>query len=131
MLGPMNIFGADANMLAQITGMHPNGLVQAIQPSLPYNIGGTTVIDDDNGIFQQLVTGAGNTTLNTDEVGKAGQLLILEIANDAGGARTITFGGNFRVTAATVVGTASKSILMGFISNGVKYMELFRTTAET
>lgn len=123
MQGSANIFQSDPNMLAALTGRVSN-LIQAIVPSLPYNIGGTTVIDDDAGMFQQLQTGAGNTTLNTDDVGIAGQLLVLEIVNDAGGARTITWGANFRMAAATLVGTASKSAMCVFMSNGVKWMQV-------
>jgi hypothetical protein len=129
MQGSANAFSFDNNMLAALTGKF-GALIAAITTSLPYNIAGTTVIDDDAGLFQQLTTGAGNTTLNTDDVGVPGQLLILEIANDAGGARTITLGANFRGTG-NIVGTASKSIMIAFMSNGVKWMELFRTAAIT
>ena len=74
------------------------------------------------------MTGAGNTTLDSDEVGVPGQLLIIEIANDAGGARTITLGAKIRGQG-NIVGTASKSIILALMSNGVKWMELFRSTA--
>lgn len=114
-------------MLTALTG---RGAPNLIAPNSLYTVGGTTTIDDDAGLFQQINTGAGNTTLNTDDAGTPGQLLVLEIANDAGGGRTITLGGNFRGTG-NIVGTASKSIMIGFMSNGVKYMELFRTAAIT
>lgn len=130
MQGPNNIFQADANMLAAMTGRGAPNLVQVITASNPYNIGGTTLLDENAGMFQQLTTGAGNTTLNTLTVGKPGQALIVEIANDAGGPRTITLGANFRGTG-NVVGTASKSILLEFVSNGVKWMEMSRTAAIT
>lgn len=124
MQGSATAFTPDANMLAALTGRGNMPLIPAITPSLPYNIGGTTVIDDDAGMFQQLATGAGNTTLNTDDVGAPGQLLVLEIANDAGGPRTITWGANFRTAAATLVGTASKSAMCAFMSNGVKWLQV-------
>lgn len=114
-------------MLTALTG---RGAPNLIAPNSLYTVGGTTTIDDDAGMFQQINTGAGNTTLNTDDAGTPGQLLVLEIANDAGGARTITLGANFRGTG-NIVGTSSKSIMIGFMSNGVKYMELFRTAAIT
>lgn len=129
MQGTANIFTADANMLAQMTGKGNMPLVLVVTPTNPYNIAGTTLLDETAGLFQQLITGAGNTTLNTITVGKPGQQLYLEIANDAGGARTITFGANFRPTAATAVGTASRSMMFQFMSNGVKWMEMSRTTA--
>lgn len=123
-----NIFVCDPNILAALSG---RGSPNLINSSVLYNVGGTTTIDDNAGLFQQITTGTGNTTLNTTDAGLPGQLLILEFANDAGGARTVTFGANFRPVTSTVVGTASKSILIAFMSNGVNWMELFRTTAIT
>lgn len=128
MQGPANSFTADPNMLAQITGKGNIPLVALPSASLPYNVGGTTLVDETAGIFQQLTTGAGNTTLNTVTVGKPGQLLIIEIANDAGGPRTITLGANIRGQG-NIVGTASKSFILALVSNGVKWMEMFRSSA--
>lgn len=131
MQGSSNAWTADANMLAQLTGKGNLPIPLVVTATNPYNIAGTTLVDETAGLYQQLNTGAGNTTINTVTVGKPGQLLVLEIANDAGAARTVTFGANFRPTAATIVGTASKSMMVGFMSNGVKWMELFRTIAIT
>lgn len=128
MQGTANIFTADANMLAQMTGKGNLPLVLVVTATNLYNIAGTTLIDETAGQFQQLITGAGNTTINTVTVGKAGQWLELEIANDAGGARTITLGANFRGQG-NVVGVASKSFIIAFRSNGVKWMEQYRSTA--
>lgn len=131
MQGSATAFTPDANFLAAETGRGNMPLVALPSASLPYNIAGASLIDENAGPFQQVTTGAGNTTYNTVGVGKPGQRLELEFANDAGGARTITFGANFRPTAATLVGTASKSMLIGFRSNGVKWMEQYRTVAIT
>lgn len=128
MQGPNNIFTGDANMLAALTGRGSPNLISVITTGNLYNISGTTSIDPVAGMFQQLVTGAGNTTLQSIGVGLPGQLLLLEVANDSGGARTITFGSNFRSTA-TLVGTSSRSMLIEFVSNGVKWMEVGRTVA--
>lgn len=126
MQGPNNIFTADSNKLAAFTG---KGSPKLVAPA--YVAAGTTVVDEDAGEFQRIVTDTGNSTVNTIGVGIPGQSLVLELANDAGGARTITWGANFRPTAATIVGTASKSMLVAFRSNGVKWMELSRTIAIT
>ena len=72
--------------------------------------------------------GVGNATINASTGGNEGDLLVIRINNDAGAARTVTFGTNFRPTA-TVVGTASKAITVWFISNGVAWVEAFRGVA--
>jgi hypothetical protein len=116
-------------MLCALTGTGAPNLVPVVSASNLYNIAGTTAVDEDAGMYQQLITGAGNTTIQPLTVGQAGQLLVLEIANDAGLARTVTLGSNIRGTATTLVGTASRSMMLGLMSNGVKWMEIFRTTA--
>lgn len=123
MNGPANAFSHDFNMIAALTGRCPPNLIAPTYAA-------TMTVDDDAGMFQQINTtsAVGNATVNCDDPGSPGQLLILEIANDAGGARTITFGTNFRSTG-TVVGTASKSILVAFMSNGTKYMEIARSAS--
>lgn len=123
MLGNATAWTPDANMLAALTGRgQPNLFLPAYAA--------TMTIDDDAAMFQKIVTtsAVGNATVNVDDPGTPGQLLVLEIANDAGGARTITFGTNVRSTG-TVVGTSSKSILVAFMSNGVTYMEFARSAS--
>lgn len=75
-------------------------------------------------------TGAGAITINATTGGVAGQTLELMITNDAGGARTVTFGTNFRSTG-TLTGTASKVMLMEFWSDGTNWIEASRTVAIT
>lgn len=125
MQGSANAFTPDANKLAAFTG---KGNPQLVAPL--YVAAGTTTVDEAAGEFQQIVTAVGNSTVNTIGVGLPGQSLVLEIANDAGGARTITLGANIRGTG-NLVGTASKSMLLALRSNGVKWMEVSRTVAIT
>lgn len=70
----------------------------------------------------------GNATLTTASAGPLGQFLIIQINNDAGGARTITFSTGFRATG-TVVGTASKAFCLIFISDGITFNEYCRSAS--
>ncbi len=123
MQGSANAFTPDANKLAALTNKGSPNLVAPTYAA-------TITIDPDAGMFQLITTTSaiGNATLNALSVGKPGAMLELEIANDASSARTITFGTNFRSTG-TVVGTASKSILVSFRSNGTKWMEVARSAS--
>ena len=87
-------------------------------------------IDVTQGVTCEVITtsAVGNATLNASSGGTFGQNLVVLIANDSGGARTITFGTNFRPTG-TVVGTGSKTISVEFQSNGVSFFETGRSTA--
>lgn len=123
MQGTANAFTPDANVLATMTGKKG-----ATQMAPTY--GATTSLDWERGLFRRVTTTSaiGNSTINAPTVAPDGTEWTVEIANDAGGARTITFGTNFRATA-TVGGTASKSIFVKFISNGVIWIEAWRSTA--
>lgn len=68
----------------------------------------------------------GNATINASSKGMAGQEIIILIANDSAGARTITFSTNFKPSA-TIVGTASKSATICFVSDGNNWWETRRT----
>ena len=70
----------------------------------------------------------GNATLTAASIGPFGQLLLLQINNDAGGARTITFSTGFRSTG-TVVGTQSKAICLIFMSDGTTFNEVCRSAS--
>ena len=90
----------------------------------------TITVDGGLSTRVKIVTtsGVGNSTLSMLNGGKPGQKLTVQIDNDSGGARTITFGTSFRSTG-TVVGTASKSILVLFESDGTNFLEIARTSA--
>lgn len=75
--------------------------------------------------------GIGNATLTAAFVPAAGAILRIQVNNDAGAGRTITFSTGFRFTAATLVGTASKIMTIMFQSDGTTWNELSRTIAMT
>jgi hypothetical protein len=118
-------FSPNADMVAQITG---SGAAVPGTTVATYAIAGNTDISAimQYSRFVQMTTGAGNTTVITSAVLKPGALLTVQVTNDAAAARTITFGTGFR-TNATLVGTNSKTLLIGFISDGVTLNELCRT----
>lgn len=73
----------------------------------------------------------GNSTITSTIIPRAGCGVVLQVSNDASGARTLTFSTGFRFSAATLVGTASKIMLIAFVSDGTTLNEVSRTIAET
>jgi hypothetical protein len=73
------------------------------------------------------VNATGSVTFNATAGGKAGTVITFIITNDATSAKTITFGTNFKTTA-TLVGTASKSAVLTFTSDGTSWYESSRVT---
>lgn len=69
------------------------------------------------------IAATGNITINATPA-KAGMVYFI-ISNDAT-PRTITFGTNF-LAAGTLVGTASKTAVVGFLSDGFTLYEVSRT----
>lgn len=122
-------FSPNADKVAQITGSgqtnpgNPNkggisptyAATVSLDPFIPYT-----------GFINLTTTAAGNATLTVSTVPPAGARLVIQINNDAGGARTITFGTGFRSTG-TLVGTASDAYLLEFVSDGTTYNELSRS----
>lgn len=74
------------------------------------------------------VHATGNCTI-TALAGKVGLSWII-INNDATGAKTITFGTGFSPSG-TLVGTVSKTAVVGFLSDGQKLYEVSRITGLT
>ncbi len=74
--------------------------------------------------------GVGNATFNASASGAASRTITFVITNDAGGARTITFGTHFK-PAATLVGTQSKTATITFRSDGTNWWEIGRVTGIT
>lgn len=72
------------------------------------------------------VHATGSVTFNATAGGVADQELTIIIVNDATGAKTITFGTNFKSTG-TLVGTVSKQATIRFISDGTNWIEVGRT----
>jgi hypothetical protein len=129
-------FTPDSDIVAQITGTG--------QPTPGYN-GAATVgsgfapvyaasielapfLQKSRFVLITTTAGVGNASLTAAFVAPAGARLAVQIANDAGGARTITFSTGFRATG-TVVGTASKIILVDFVSDGTTWNEVARSVS--
>lgn len=72
------------------------------------------------------VHATGNATINASAEGRAGTSMWVMIENDATTGKTITFGTRFRPSA-TVVGTASKTAVLQFVSDGKEWFEASRT----
>lgn len=93
----------------------------------------STITMDTSKQLQQKTTtinATGNSTINATTPGMIGQELKILITNDATSGKVITFGTNFK-SSGTLTGTASKSALISFISDGVNWYEQFRTLAIT
>ena len=71
------------------------------------------------------VHATGNCTINA-RTGRVGPVWII-ITNDATSGKTITFGTGF-TSAGTLSGTASKTAVIGFISDGSSLFEMSRIT---
>lgn len=78
-----------------------------------------------------ITTSIGASTITCSAVPPAGTQVTIQVNNDAGGARTLTFSTGFRFTAATLVGTASKIMNITFCSDGTTLNEDGRTIAMT
>jgi hypothetical protein len=76
------------------------------------------------------VNATGSVTFNATAGGTAGQVIFIEIVNDATSGKTITFGTNFH-TSATVIGVTSKTSTIAFMSDGSAWFELCRTVGMT
>ena len=87
------------------------------------------VFDPTLGGFCQVRTfiDVGNATINTTSPGEEGQELYVKVDNDTDANRTITFGTPFKVTG-TVSGSTAASAVLHFISDGVSFFEVSRTT---
>jgi len=92
----------------------------------------TISLDVSKTLLQKTTTvnATGNATINASAAGQAGQELKILITNDATSGKVITFGTNFK-SSGTLTGTASKSALISFISDGANWYEQFRTLAIT
>lgn len=120
-------FSPNADLTAQLTGSG--------QP-VPGTVLATYVASGNTDItpllqytrYVRIVTATGNSTVITSFVASPGGILLVQIDNDSGGARTITFSTGFRATA-TVVGTASKAFGLVFVSDGTNWIEFARSAA--
>lgn len=120
-------FSPNADMTAQITGSGqpvPGTLAPTYVASGSTDI--TAILQYSR--YVEITTATGNSTVISSFVSTDGGRLVISIANDASGARTITFGTGFRSTG-TVVGTASKVILVEFVSDGSTWNELCRSAS--
>lgn len=124
-------FSPNPDFIAQLTG---SGAIVAgvsgtgITPTYASSIELAPYLQATRFIVINTTSAVGNATLTAAYVPQAGARLVIQINNDASGARTITFSTGFRPTA-TVVGTASKAILVEFTSDGTTWNELARSGA--
>lgn len=108
-----------------ITDITPKQLLQT-PTVVSYVNGGNTVIDPALGSLFVITTNTGNSTFITKSAAPLGHFVTLMINNDAGGARTTTFGSGFRMSAGTVVGTASRVSTITLIGDGTNLIEVSR-----
>jgi len=113
------------DFVAQLTGSGVP-IPGTIAPT--YVSGGTTDITAtlQQTRFVNITTATGNTTVSTSAVPRAGAVVLIQVNNDSGGARTITFGTGFRPTG-TLVGTSSKAYVLMFVSDGTTLNECSRS----
>lgn len=124
----------DADITAQITGTGqptpgyngPTTIGAGFTPVYAATIELSPFLQKSRFILLTTTSGVGNATLTTLFVPSAGCQLYIQINNDAGAARTITFTTGFRTTA-TVVGTASKAAIIEFTSDGTTWNESGRS----
>ena len=132
-------FAPNADLTAQFTGSGapvpgwtgPASVATGFVPFYAAVIDLAPILQVTRWINIVTTAGVGNATINCSAVPPAGCKVSLQVNNDAGAARTITFGTGFRTTAATLIGTASKIMIITFISDGITLNEEDRTIAMT
>ena len=117
------VYNLNSDLIAQTSG---SGVAVPYAPTYAASV----TVDVGVTSYANVVTTSaiGNASILASSGGLPGQRLSVIIANDSGGARTITFTTNFRATG-TVVGTASKVIAVGFVSDGSKFIEQSRSAS--
>lgn len=120
-------FDINGDLATQITGMG-NAPIGSVTPTYAATTALDAIMLTSRFVLIVTTSGVGNATLTTSVGANAGGRLVVQINNDASGARTITFGTGFRPTA-TVVGTASKAILVEFVSDGLTWNEVARSAS--
>jgi len=126
-------FSPNPDFVAQITGSGvtaPGQGTTGIAPVYASSIELAPTLQFSRFIAINTTSAVGNATLTAAYIPQAGARLVIQINNDSGGARTITFSTGFRTTG-TVTGTASKIILVTFCSDGTTWNEASRTSAIT
>jgi hypothetical protein len=131
------IYRLNADPIAQITGTgnalagFPSSVGSGFAPTYAASIDIGPLLHYTRWINIVTTSAVGNATLTCSVIKNPGSIIVVQINNDAGGARTITLSTGFRFSAATLVGTASKIMLVTFVSDGLTYNEISRTVAET
>lgn len=120
-------FSPNADLTAQVTGS--GGPVPgSVKPTYAATMALDAVMLYSRYVEIVTTSAVGNATLTTGVGANPGARLIIQIDNDSGGARTITFGTGFRSTG-TVVGTASKIFVVEFCSDGLTWNEVARSAS--
>lgn len=120
------VVGNDKVVLDPDKGLFAGYLVRGINTT---GYSTLTVFDSDLAGLHQIRTNldVGDATIDMNSPGRAGQEIYLKIDNDTDANRTITFGSMFKVTG-SLGGSTAASAILHFISNGVKFWEVSRTT---
>ena len=120
-------YDLNADLVAQLSGMG-NAVAGSVSPTYAATTVLDTVMQYSRYIKIVTTSAVGNSSLTTLTGANPGGLLIIQVNNDAGGARTITFSTGFRSTG-TLVGTASQAMVVCFVCDGTTWNEISRTTA--
>jgi hypothetical protein len=123
----VNIVEVQDNSSSILVSVGPNGAFSGSMDTMAYATSISLDVTSGNLHKTTTVDATGNATINASGVGVAGQSITLLITNDATAPKTITFGTNF-VSSGPLVGTASKSALITFWSDGTSWYESARTT---
>lgn len=129
-------FTPDADLVAQLTGTGnatpgyngPSTIGAGVTPVYAATIELSPFLQKSRFVLISTTSAVGNSTLTTAFVPPAGSQLNIQIANDASGARTITFSTGFRSTG-VVTGTNSKIIVVQFVSDGTTWNESGRSAS--
>jgi hypothetical protein len=90
---------------------------------------GTVTLETTAGDVHKTTTNntIGNATINAATGGLAGQHMWVIIVNDQLSGKTVSFGSNFK-SAGALTGSPGKSATLQFISDGIVWYEVARTT---
>jgi len=124
-------FSPNPDLVAQITGSGvpaPGAGTTGLAPTYASSIELAPTLQYSRFVAINTTSAVGNATITAAYVPQAGARLVVQTNNDASGARTITFSTGFRPTG-TVVGTASKAILVEFTSDGTTWNETARSAS--
>lgn len=119
-------FDNNGDLTTQLSGMG-NPIAGSISPVYAATIALDAIMMYSRFVSITTTSAVGNATVTTNVGANPGGRLVIQVNNDASGNRTITFGTGFRPEA-TIVGTASKALLVEFVSDGTTWNEVARSS---